>query len=130
MHDQSMKQSQYNIWADAGDGDFYLFNGVSGALKRVSLKEQHAVAAFTSGGAADCSPKLLEDLVLGRMLIPDDADELEMLSAQYQRSRRNMSHFSLTMITSLGCNFDCPYCFEAKHPSIMDGEVQTLSFVC
>ncbi len=58
------------------------------------------------------------------MLIPDDADEVQMLSARYQRSRQNTSHFSLTMITSLGCNFDCPYCFEAKHPSIMDDEVQ------
>jgi uncharacterized protein len=33
---------------------------------------------------------------------------------------------ALTLVTSLGCNFDCPYCFEEKHPSIMDGEVQGL----
>src|SRR5262249_8819925 len=26
--------------------------------------------------------------------------------------------------TSLGCNFDCPYCFEAKHPSVMGTDVE------
>jgi uncharacterized protein len=107
-----------------GDGDSYLFNGVSGGLKRLSQEERRAVAAFTAGLPVECSPKLLEDLVLGRMIVPEDADELQILSAKYQRSRHDTSHFSLTLVTSLGCNLDCPYCFEAKHPSIMDGEVQ------
>ena len=53
-----------------------------------------------------------------------EADELETLSAKYQASRGDASQFALTLVTSLGCNFDCPYCFEAKHPSIMDDEVQ------
>jgi uncharacterized protein len=119
-----MKQSRYNIWADAEDGGSYLFNGISGGLKRLSNTEREAVEAFTAGVCVECSAKLLEDLVRARMLIPDDADELEMLSEQYRRSRYDTSHFAVTLITSLGCNFDCPYCFEAKHPSIMDDEVQ------
>ncbi|MGR3310841.1 MAG: radical SAM protein [Candidatus Brocadiales bacterium] len=60
----------------------------------------------------------------GRMLIAEDFDELEMPFKRYEASRFNTSHFGLTMITSLGCNFACPYCFEAKHPSIMSDEVQ------
>ena len=119
-----MKQSRYNIWADAEDGGSYLFNGISGGLKHLSGEEREAVEAFTTGALVDCSVKLLEDLVRGRMLIPDDADELKMLSERYNQSRYNTSHFGVTLITSLGCNFDCPYCFEAKHPSIMDDEVQ------
>jgi uncharacterized protein len=119
-----MKQSRYNIWADAEDGGSYLFNGISGGLKYLSSDEREAVEAFTAGVYLACSAKLLEDLVRGRMLIPDDADELEMLSEKYRRSRYDTSHFGVTLITSLGCNFDCPYCFEAKHPSIMDYEVQ------
>ncbi len=119
-----MKQSRYNIWADAEDGGSYLFNGISGGLKHLSGDERKAVEAFTRGAYVECSAKLLEDLVRGRMLIPDDTDELKTLSEQYNRSRYDTSHFGVTLITSLGCNFDCPYCFEAKHPSIMDDEVQ------
>ncbi|MGB7730407.1 MAG: radical SAM protein [Candidatus Acidiferrum sp.] len=119
-----MKQSRYNIWAEAEDGGSYLFNGISGGLKHLSSHEREAVEAFTTGAYVDCSAKLLEGLVRGRMLIPDDANELKMLSDQYNRSRYDTSHFGVTLVTSLGCNFDCPYCFEAKHPSIMDDEVQ------
>jgi uncharacterized protein len=60
------------------------------------------------------------------MLIPDDADELLKLETRYRVSRNDRSHFALTIVTSLGCNFDCPYCFEAKHPSIMNEQIQEM----
>ncbi len=37
----------------------------------------------------------------------------------YAASRRNSRRFALTIITSLGCNLDCPYCYEKEHPSIL-----------
>jgi uncharacterized protein len=49
---------------------------------------------------------------------------LSSLRQRYITTREDSSRFALTMVTSLGCNFDCPYCFEAKHPSIMDEDVQ------
>jgi uncharacterized protein len=58
------------------------------------------------------------------MLIEDTVDELAFLSDRYKATRNRSDYFGLTIVTSLGCNFDCPYCFEAKHPSIMDSEVQ------
>ena len=58
------------------------------------------------------------------MVLPSETNEFEMLSKIYQTSRYNNSHFGLTIVTSMGCNFDCPYCFESKYPSIMNDEVQ------
>ena len=119
-----MKQSRYNIWVER-QGSAYVYNGVSGALLRTSLAAHESLPRVLEGGNDPaCSPHLLQQLVLGRMLVPDDADELEYLSRRYTASRYNTSHFALTIVTSLGCNFDCPYCFEAKHPSIMDDDVQ------
>jgi uncharacterized protein len=118
-----MKESRYNMWVERDDAA-YVFNGMSGALLRVPKPDQTALQRFLSGEDNNCSPKLLVQLANGRMLIPDDADEVDMLSKRYKASREDTSHFALTMVTSLGCNFDCPYCFEAKHPSIMDAEVQ------
>jgi uncharacterized protein len=122
-----MKQSRYNIWVEGGDS-FYVFNGVSGALRRVSLDDYEALQVFLASDPereVACSPALLAELVQGRMLVSDGCDELEILSKRYESSRWNTKHLGLTLVTSLGCNFDCPYCFEAKHPSIMDAEVQT-----
>jgi uncharacterized protein len=58
------------------------------------------------------------------MLVPDDVDEIAVLGRRYEAGRANASRFAVTIVTSLGCNFNCPYCFEEKHPSILDGDVQ------
>jgi uncharacterized protein len=118
-----MKESRYNVWVERGQAA-YVFNGVSGALLRVARESRAALENFLAGAPGDCSPAFLERLIIGRMLIPDDADELELLAHRYESSRYDTSHFALTIVTSLGCNFDCPYCFEAKHPSILDQEVE------
>jgi len=119
-----MKESRYNTWVERGDAA-YVFNGLSGALLRVPPAEHAALRGFLTGEeAAHPSPKLLEQLALGRMLVPDTGDELEVLKARYEASRYDASSFALTIVTSLGCNFDCPYCFEAKHPSILSPEVE------
>jgi uncharacterized protein len=118
-----VKESRYNIWVDR-DGSNFVYNGVSGGLLRVSNDDRDALGRVLADvDARDCSPKVLEQMALGRMLVPDDADEVELLAKRYELSRYDTSHFALTMVTSLGCNFDCPYCFEAKHPSIMNADV-------
>jgi uncharacterized protein len=119
-----MKESRYNIWAER-DGSHYVFNGVSGALLRVPAAERETLSRVLQGNDdPGCPPALLKDLALGRMLVGDNLDELDLLRRRYEATRHTTSHFGLTIVTSLGCNFDCPYCFEAKHPSILDAEVE------
>ncbi len=119
-----MRESRYNTWVERGD-TAYVFNGVSGALLRVSRQDRDALRQLLAGEErSTCPIKLLEYLASGQMLIADDTDELALLKERYRFSCEDSSVFRLTIVTSLGCNFDCPYCFEAKHPSIMDAETQ------
>lgn len=120
-----MRESRYNVWVERGDAA-YVFNGVSGALLRVQAADRQSLREFLADHAASCPPRLLAQLAEGRMLVPNDADEVALLSRRYRASRGDTSRFALTIITSLGCNFDCPYCFEAKHPSLMDDDVQDM----
>ena len=114
-----MKESRYNVWVE--DEQYaYVYNGVSGGLLRTSKRDR---VQFRRN-PAEVSASLLEDLAHGRMIVPDGADELELLRARYEHTRGDLTQFGLTIVTSLGCNFDCPYCFEAKHPSIMNPEVE------
>jgi uncharacterized protein len=118
-----MRESRYNVWVER-NGSSYVFNGVSGGLLRMSRDERAAVTqVLADSDFRDCSPKLLERLAVGRMLVADDADEVGLLEKRYAASRYDTAHFAFTLVTSLGCNFDCPYCFEAKHPSIMSDAV-------
>jgi uncharacterized protein len=64
----------------------------------------------------------------GVKLIANDIDEVAFLSTRYSQSQQRTDALALTLVTSLGCNFACPYCFEDKHPSIMGTEVQDAIF--
>jgi uncharacterized protein len=118
-----MKESRFNVWVERDDAA-YVFNGMSGALLRVPREQHLALRRLLAEDDRNCPPQLLVQLAQGRMLVSDDGDEVELLAKRYAASRHDRTHFALTLVTSLGCNFDCPYCFEAKHPEVMDGEVQ------
>ncbi len=119
-----MKESRYNIWVAEGPRS-YVYNSCSGRTVAVPTAERDPIRRFVAGDdAAPADVALMRDLIAGRMLIPDDADELELLRRRYATTRRNADRFQLTVVTSLGCNFDCPYCFEAKHPSLLQDAVQ------
>ncbi len=121
-----MKESRYNIWLERA-ADAWVFNTLSGKILGFSRKQRQAIDNFLTGDRKlDCTPDLLFKMAGANMLIPDDGDELAVLQHRYEVTRSDPSLFYLTIITSLGCNFDCPYCFEAKQPSIVDAEVQQL----
>ena len=96
-------------------------------LLAVSPDQWRAVGRFLDGDdARPPTAETLHDLAGGRMIVTDDTDELEVLGRRYHASTHDRSSFALTIVTSLGCNFDCPYCFEAKVPSILDEDTERL----
>ncbi len=112
------RESRYNIWAERGS-TMYVYNGVSGGLLAMSKSEYDGLQAVLSGDhEARFSDDLLAKMPAGRMLVSD------FLAKRYALSRHNRELFGLTLVPSLGCNFDCPYCFEDKQPSVMDDDVQ------
>ncbi len=121
-----MKESRYNIWINERDKT-YLYNSLSGGLLEVPRGQYEKLQDFLSG-SGECSPSLLVHMGEGLMLVPDDADEVSLLAQRYDMGRKDTSRFGLTIVTSLGCNFDCPYCFEEKYPSIIDDEVRDIIF--
>ncbi|RSM48409.1 hypothetical protein DMB66_46380 [Actinoplanes sp. ATCC 53533] len=119
-----MRESRYNIWVDDGTQS-YVYNGFSGKVAAVPTAQREPIVRFLAGDdAAPADPALLHALVDGQMIVADGFDELSLLRRRYALTRRNADRFHLTVVTSLGCNFDCPYCFEAKHPSLLDDAVQ------
>jgi len=119
-----MRQSRYNIWVRQGDSE-YVYNGMSGALLRTPVGTEDDVRRLDAGELPQHTPvDLLQRLTQGRMLVSDDVDELGLLRTRYELTRSDPSVLGFTLVSSAGCNFDCPYCFEDKRPSIMSAEVQ------
>ena len=120
-----MKLSRYAVWVDEADGPSAVFGGLSGQLVLLQPGEAEAIRSFVeTGELASLSADRAQMLVQSLILVPDDRDEREVISARYNKAKYNSSHLGLTLVTSLGCNFDCPYCYESKHPSLMGPDVQ------
>lgn len=118
-----LRWSTYNVSVDH-DGRRHIFNGVSGALEAFDTDIADRVDELlrTGTGSADLAPTL-ERMVTANLLVPDGVDERERLARRYRRHSTARDHLGLTIVTSMGCNFDCPYCFEHKVPRILDDEV-------
>ena len=123
-----MKESRYNIWLSKYNR-WYVYNGLSGALVELSDSEYSNLMNLLGGETPLTVTDygltgLLPDLQRAKVVLDDECDELEILTARYSGAASDNSSLGLTLVPNLGCNFDCPYCFEDKHPSLMSDEVQ------
>lgn len=119
----SLVESRYNVWAHRPEHS-WVFNALSGELHRLSAPERAALTALLDGGPLPAGhDDTLTRLVRGRVLTSARVDELEVLQRRYERGRSDRQHLGLTVLTTLGCNFDCVYCYEAKRPSRLRPDV-------
>jgi uncharacterized protein len=120
-----VRLSRYNVWVEGPGVPPAVYNGSSGSLVLLEPGEADAVRRFAeTGRLGDLDPGRAELLVRSLVLVPDGRDERDVLAARYRKARNDSSVLGLTLVTSLGCNFDCPYCYESKRPSIMAPDVQ------
>lgn len=67
-----------------------------------------------------------EELANAGLIVPRDVDEVALLQEGLERSKKDRTHATVTVLTTLGCNFECPYCFQNHTPDVMTPEVQDL----
>lgn len=114
----TMKLSRYLTTAEV-DGAIVVHSGMDGSVHQLPRAMWERIEAFVAGTDDGSGlDEQLTGLVEARVLTSDDVDELEILRSRYLRSRYG-GGLGLTIVTSLGCNFDCPYCFESKRPSLL-----------
>ena len=121
-----MRESRYNVVLER-DELTWIHNGLSGRTVALPGPDWSDALAFIGGDHARMpAVETLRDLTLARMFVNDDTDELAVLERRFRAGTSDRSAFALTIVTSLGCNFDCPYCFENKPAAILDEETERL----
>lgn len=121
-----MRQSRYNVVVEHGDRT-WVHNGLSGRVASMDSSVWSDVLAFLDADDSRPPPvDTLRDLTVARMLVDGEIDELAVLERRYRAGATDRTSFALTIVTSLGCNFDCPYCFENKPNATIDAETERL----
>jgi len=94
-----MKFSYYNIIVPYNE-TYLLYNTANGTFVRIP-KEAYST-----------DNQQLKEL---GFIVSDEQDEIQNYKYRYLSGLFNTSTYHLTIATTLGCNFSCPYCFEDKN---------------
>ena len=120
-----LRLSRYDVVVERGD-KVWVHNGLSGRIVAVATDEWREIGRFLAGESSRASTEILRELTVARMIVGGDLDEVALLERRYRAGTADRSSFALTIVTSLGCNFDCPYCFQVKPKAILDDETVAL----
>ncbi|MDD4052171.1 MAG: 4Fe-4S cluster-binding domain-containing protein [candidate division Zixibacteria bacterium] len=123
------KSSRYNFFFEANDGDYLLYNSMSGGFSLVYpaqvanvitlLGNPNSFELTTDGGKT-----LFQAAVAGGYILNSNVDELGVLQMVSLLGRFSSEHLQLTIMPTLDCNFQCTYCYEETRPEYMTNEVQ------
>jgi uncharacterized protein len=123
-----MRLSRFNVYVPdfPEAGDTLIFNHLSGGMVPVTAEGMALLRRIDAGQAVSeaelAEVAELEDPDYG-VLVPEAAEDERRFAARMDQLRKNKRHLSVTISTSLACNFGCTYCCQGQ---VMDG--QTMKF--
>ncbi len=121
-----MHWSKYNYLFTSETHGHLLYNSFTNSFCKFnpdSYKEIIKIKNDTGNNSKDKS--LMEMLVRLRVLVDDEADDLNNLRLQTLLHRSNTAYRTVTILPTLDCNFDCEYCFEDNRASVyMDDDTE------
>jgi len=114
-----VKRSRYTRVVPTGDEQCLLFNGLTGALARLSGPEARLLL---SGRMEDAPPPFLERLAGGGFVVPPEVDELTVYRHAWYCYYHDPETLHLAIIPTQACDMDCFYCLARRDESRMTRE--------
>lgn len=121
-----MRESKFNNYFTAGDGEKLAFNSYTCALAAVDEKYEMLLSKLDELGRENVPEELRECYEMakeGHFIVQDDYDEMTELYTKRNFQKYSIESLGLTIAPTLGCNFKCIYCYETSKPGIMQPEV-------
>lgn len=122
-----MKFSKYNIVIkDEESGEFYLWNTRSNAVAKLNEEMRCHLSVIQSGEKLPNDMQFLDYMKANGFAVDDVADETSEILQGWNGAINNCTpeSLSLTIVPGMGCNYNCPYCFEngrRNGPRMTDG---------
>lgn len=111
----SLKSSLYNHIFNC-ENNAIIFNARTLAIAQFEQNEFNEVLeALNKPDGNKRKTELYKFLIKNAFLLPAKTDELKILQRLLNRGRNDKNHLSIVIAPTLGCNFNCAYCFEGTH---------------
>ena len=127
-----MKASNYNYFLKYKDGNYYGYNFLYRSLIRLpeSMYDEVSTLLTNPNNYLDCS-NIQEDksdwikhLQKVKFIVSDDVSEIDVIKHFYYKNLYASDSLFMTILPTLACNLNCPYCFEYKKPIHMKADIE------
>ena len=105
-----MKLSNYNIY-EKENGICYIANTITGAIIGLSERE---LDSLLDGNFQDFSEDEIDSFKNMGILLPAKIDEIALMRQAYNTCKYSFEKSTITIMPTLECNFNCPYCYENR----------------
>ena len=129
-----LKYSFYNVLIDKIDNGFLIFNSVSRSFAVIDFAFINYLQSNKIIDESNIDNYFIDKIKIAKengFLVPEDIDEQRLQQIQERISQYTESHLSLTIATTMQCNFACPYCYQTRDNITLDNtaEEAIISFV-
>ena len=119
-----MKPSQYNHFIPLENGEYIVYNTMSGAIAIVDDETKRSIEEIKKM-EAELSPEVLYNFKESEFVVHDDENELLKARDRYNENRYDPQKLSFVLTPTARCNLSCQYCYQRVDDSLVKKEDQT-----
>ena len=112
------KLSRYNFFQKYITGESVVYNPLYNSMLVFDKDETEELMQ------GHISNQVKRNMIKDNILVPEDRDEQAYYKNTYLEKNNNPEALSLTIMPTLSCNCDCPYCFERKSGKVIDDKTE------
>jgi uncharacterized protein len=111
---EKYKESNYNHFITLKDGKEIVFNTMTFGLAVIDPETKKEFEILKSGeNNNSVRNSSLNEFIKGGLLIPENANELDIIKSNHYMYRFSTEGLGLTILPTMDCNFRCKYCYQA-----------------
>lgn len=115
MKESIYKSSQYNIFFENKIGITLLYNTFTTALLKLTKEKAEKIKTILkSNDFNNLDTNEYDILIENGFIVENKINEIDQVRFRYYRGLFSNNDFRLTIVPTLDCNLNCPYCFETE----------------